>query len=98
METEYEMCVDFDTLCLIEEKLETIQKNLLFAIDEMKGSLQNSQSFLSGRQFEKAKSVTSHSIVIVNKTSDNIRNAIHYIEELKSALEEYNNYKYWGDV
>ena len=90
----YDMDVDYDTLRYIKEKLEKIKYDLDNSSVQMLGSIQNSEGFLSGVQFEKAKKTTINCIQIIKKTSDNIRHSNEYITTIMSLLEEYEQYGY----
>ncbi len=94
MEFRYDVCVDFDALCAIEEKLKSIGVNLAGAIEEMLLALQTSQGFLAGRQFEKAQKTTMGCINITAKTNNNIRNALAYIDQLQELLRTYDTCRY----
>lgn len=90
----YDMDIDYDTLCYIKEKLDKIKYNLDNSSVQMLESIQNSEGFLSGIQFEKAKNTTIKCIKIVKKTSDNLRHSNEYITTIMSLLEEYGQYGY----
>ena len=94
MENEFDMCVDFNSLCDIEEKLKNIGSNLTGATEQMLLAIQESQGFLEGQQFEKAQKTTMSCINVTAKTNNNIRNALRYIEQLKSQIDAYNKCKY----
>jgi hypothetical protein len=64
----------------------------------MKRAIQNSQEFLAGYQFEKAKRTTMDCVNLTGITSSNILNAMEYLEKLKGILEEYGRCAYSGEV
>ena len=94
MDSQYDVCVDYDALCVIEEKLKRIGLNLTDATEKMLFALQTSQGFLAGRQFVKAQKTTMGCIDITAKTNNNIRNTLEYIDQLKELLMQYNGCKY----
>ena len=98
MSTAYDICVDFDTLCELQYKLELITHDLTGSTEQMKRAIQNSQEFLAGYQFEKAKKTTMACVSLTEKTANNICHAIEYLEKLKAVLEEYGRCAYGGDV
>ena len=98
MATSYDMCVDYDILCSIEDKLQKIEYDLNNSMDHMVKAIQSSQDFLVGIQFEKAKRTTASCMEITRKTGNNIRHAMEYIAKLKDALEEYGKYSYNGEA
>ena len=93
----YEVCVDYDTLCALEERLNKIIFDLMESTGQMSRAIQVSQEFLSGNQFEKAKNTTSECLKITETTSENIRNAMKYLETLRSLLDEYGRLAYSGE-
>ncbi len=86
---DYDMCVDYDTLCVIEDKLQKIEYDLTSSTQKMVEAIQKSQDFLAGNQFEKANSITMSCVDISRKTETNIEYAKKYIGGLRTALEEY---------
>ena len=88
MDSQYDVCVDYDALCVIEEKLKRIGLNLTDATEKMLFALQTSQGFLAGRQFEKAQKTTMGCIDITAKTNNNIRNTLEYIDQLKELYSQ----------
>lgn len=90
----YDICVDYDTLCDMEDKLKKIEYDLHNSSDRMVEAIRSSQSFLAGNQFEKAKMVTTNCIAITRQTGNNVRYAIEYIIKLRSVLEEYGRCNY----
>lgn len=94
----YDMCVDYDTLCTIEEKLQKIEFDLANSTQKMVEAIQRSQDFLAGNQFEKAKNTTMKCVEISRKTETNIEYAKKYICELRTALEEYGRCAYSEEV
>lgn len=98
MSNTYDICVDYDTLCELQHKLELIKHDLTNSTDQMKRAIQNSQEFLAGYQFEKAKRTTMACVSLTEKTSNNIRHAMEYLEKLKGVLEEYGRCAYSGEV
>lgn len=94
MESKYDVCVDFDALCAIEDKLKRIGVNLSDATQKMHLSLQTSQGFLAGNQFEKAQKTTIGCIDITDRTIRNISNALTYIDQLKELIAVYDTCRY----
>lgn len=94
MESKYDVCVDFDALCAIEDKLKRIGVNLSDATQKMHLSLQTSQGFLAGNQFEKAQKTTMGCIDITDRTIRNISNALTYIDQLKELIAVYDTCRY----
>jgi regulator of RNase E activity RraB len=85
----YDMWVDSDTLYVIDGKLRKIDINLENAVLEMSETIQRSEDFLSGSQFEKAKGTTMKCIDLTNKSRMNINYARNYLKELQNKLDEY---------
>ena len=98
MRTNYDMCVDYGILCGIEERLEKIENDLNNSTDQMAKSIEASQGFLAGNQFEKAKKATAACMIIAGKTETNIRFAREYIKGLKTAIEEYGRCGYSEEI
>ena len=94
----YDICVDYDTLCELQYKLELISHDLINSTEQMKRAIQNSQEYLAGYQFEKAKRTTMDCVNLTRKTSSNIQHAMDYLEKLKGVLEEYGRCVYSGEV
>lgn len=94
----YDICVDYDILCELHYKLELISHDLTNSTEQMTRAIQNSQEFLAGYQFEKAKRTTMACVNLTGKTSTNIRHAMEYLEKLKSILEEYGRCVYSEEV
>lgn len=93
----YDMCVDYDILCGVEDKLQNIEYDLNNSAIQMVKAIQVSQDFLAGNQFEKAKRTTFLCIESTRRTGSNIRHAMDYITKLKSALDEYGKCGYSGE-
>ncbi len=98
MNAAYDICVDYDTLCELQYKLELITHDLTNSAEQMTRAIQNSQEFLAGYQFEKAKRTTMTCVSLTEKTANNIRHALEYLEKLKAILEEYGRCAYSGEV
>lgn len=94
----YDMCVDYDVLCDIEDKLQKIEYNLNKCADQMAKAIQESQGFLAGNQFEKAQRTTASCVEITRRTGNNIRYAVEYIVKLRTAMDEYGKCGYNGEV
>lgn len=92
----YDMSVNGETLCIIEDKLHKIEYDLNTSAQRMVDAIQRSQDFLSGNQFEKVKGITINCVELTQKTGVNIRYAQDYIRELRFALEEYSKCDYKG--
>lgn len=91
METRYDMCVDYDTLCEIEKKLKNISLNLGSSADSMLYALHNCYGFLAGQQFDKACQTTAQCSEISKLTISNISEVLRYISRLKECLELYSS-------
>lgn len=98
MAADYDMYAEYFVLCEISDKLKKIGYNLNNSVAAMDRALNSNGEFLSGEQFEKARSTTSSCISITQRTEKNIINAINYIEKLKNQLEDYNKCGYSGDA
>lgn len=94
MSAGFDMCIDYETLCEIEQKLNNINKNLSVSADSMLYALRNCDDFLSGHQFEKARETTILCTEVSKKTSDNISEVLIYISKLKECLEFYSGCGY----
>ena len=94
MNHNYDINVRYDVLCAIKDKLFFIDHGLESSVLEMKNGLIQSEVFLAGNQFEKAKKTTNACIDITNKTRSNISHATEYIEELKKIIDEYGKCTY----
>ena len=90
----YDMCVNYDTLCAIEEKLQKIEFDLNNSTKRMTDAIRRSQDFLAGNQFEKAKQTTMGCVEISRKTEINLGYSRKYICDLRSAMEEYGRCGY----
>lgn len=98
MNATYDMCVNYETLCEIEDKLQLIEHNLNNSTEIMFSAIERSQEFLSGNQFEKAKNTTKNCLELTEKTSINIKQAKDYIAELRTVLNEYGMCSYNEEV
>jgi hypothetical protein len=98
MSASYDICLDYDTLCDLQYKLELITHDLSNSTEQMSRAIRDGQQFLAGYQFEKAKSITFACVNLTAKTGNNIRHAIEYLEQLKAILEEYGRCAYSGEV
>lgn len=94
MGTAYDMCIDYETLCEIENKLSNISNNLSVSSDSMLFALRNCDGFLSGNQFEKASQTTILCSDVSKKTVENITETLKYIAKLKECLETYSGCGY----
>ena len=94
MAAEYDMCIDYDTLCEIEQKLKNISNNLGVSADSMLFALRNCDGFLAGKQFEKASKTTITCTEVSKRTIENINNVLAYINKLKECLETYSGCGY----
>jgi hypothetical protein len=94
----YDMDINYDTLCSIEEKLEKIKLNLNDSTQKMSDAIQRSQDFLAGMQYEKARSITARSVELTKRTHVNISNAQKYIGDLRLIMEEYGRCGYPGET
>ena len=94
----YDICVDYDTLCELQYKLELITHDLANSTEQMTSAIQRSQEFLAGYQFEKAKKTTMACVNLTVKTGNNIRHAMEYLDKLKAVLDEYGRCAYSGEV
>ena len=91
-----DMNVDSIAIEEINSKLKTINRNLSNANQQMLTSLLQSQGFLEGHQFEKARKVTLKNIEQTGITSNNIRHSIEYNEKILVLLYKYDKCKYMG--
>ena len=94
MGTSYDMCIDYETLCELENKLTNISNNLGVSADSMLFALRNCEGFLSGNQFEKASQTTIMCSEVSKKTIENISEVLKYIAKLKECLETYSGCRY----
>lgn len=91
-----DMNVDSIAIEEINSKLKTINRNLSNANQQMLTSLLQSQGFLEGHQFEKARKVTLKNIEQTGITSNNIRHSIEYNEKILDLLYRNDKCKYTG--
>ena len=98
MRTVYDMCVDCQTLEVLMDKLIKIDTELSEATRKMADALQESQNFLAGRQFEKARDITIRTVEISSNTSGNINHAISFLKHLKEYTSQYAACQYKGGV
>lgn len=96
MSASYDICVDYDVLCELEYKLELIMHDLNCSTEQMAKAILNSEEYLSGHQFEKAKQTTKDCIKLTEKTGKNIKNAIDYLKTIEELLIEYGKCVYEG--
>ena len=98
MAAAFDMCVDYDTLRTIDDKLQRIEYDLQESTKKMTEAIQRSENFLAGQQFEKAKGTTMASVNQNQRTETNIKFARNYIEKLRVALEDYGKCGYLGEI
>ncbi len=94
MDTKYDMCVDYDSLCNLEQMLNRISQNMGDSADTMLYALKNSSGFLSGAQFDRACQTTVKCSDTARYTMENITEVLKYITRLKRCLEEYSGCGY----
>ncbi len=92
----YDICVDYDTLCNLEYKIDLILHDLGESTDRMTRAIQISESFLAGNQFEKAKQTTTECINMSRKTAGNLIHAKEYLKKLQESVLEYGQCVYKG--
>ena len=90
----YDINVEYETLCVIEDKLNKIQYDLTESTSRMNESIQRSGEFLAGNQFEKAKETTTKCLDVSNKTLLNIKRATDFIVKLRDVLDSYGTCGY----
>ena len=90
----YDICTDYNVLLSAVEKLGNINNALNNSILSMLQTLQISQGFLSGKQFEKAYQTTTKCIELTGLTVNNTQNAMDYLKNLMDILEQYSQCKY----
>lgn len=98
MEAVYDMCVDYDTLMQIEDKLQKIEYDIQESTKKMTEAIQRSGDFLAGKQFEKARNTTMACVELTVRTNNNIRKARSYILDIRNLLEEYGKCGYKGEA
>lgn len=91
-----DMDVDYDTLLIVDNKLDKISYSLMNSAQQMQTAIRNSQDFLSGQQFEKAKNITFECTQYTELTAQNLIYAKTFIEELLVLLDEYGQCEYGG--
>ena len=90
----YDMNVDYDLLCVVEEKMRIINRCIEESADSMSRSLINSEGFLSGKQYEAAKKTTMECLEISRLNEARIRSLLMFISRLKDIVEEYSGCTY----
>ena len=93
----YDIDVEYDVLCSIEDKLRKIEYDIEGSTERMSDAIRRSQDFLAGRQFEKAKETTKACVELTGRTRQNISYAREYIVKLQDLIDEYSKYTYSGD-
>ena len=92
----YDMCVNCQALETMIDKLTKIDTELSEATNRMARALQESQNFLAGNQFEKARSLTVRTVEIASNISGNVNNAISFLKQLDEYTTEYASCQYKG--
>ncbi len=93
----YDMNVDYSVLEEIEGKIKNVSERMNETVNGMITSLNYSQNYLSGLQFERAREVTE---LCINQTKENqlrMCSSAIYLRQLKDLIQEYNRCKYVGD-
>lgn len=93
----YDICIDPVILDTIESKLEKIDHDIEESTAGMERAINQSQNFLSGNQFEKAKNTTLNCLASSKNTQQNLRAAREYIVTLRNLIDEYAKYTYSGE-
>lgn len=88
------MCVDSEELNQIKGKLKKLGVDIHHNIFEMLNVLNESDGYLEGRQYERAKANTLNSIAYTQRAIENINFAVEYLGELELVLQEYYKYSY----
>lgn len=96
MNGSFDMCIDLQTVVQISEKLKQIGSQLSDATKKMVDALQDSQGFLAGKQYEKARSLTLKTVETSTVTATNINNALRYLSDLEEHVNNYSTCKYMG--
>ena len=92
----YDMCVDCQTLETMMDKLTKIDTELSEATKKMATALQESQNFLAGNQFEKARSLTVRTVEIASNISGDINHASSFLKQLNEYTIQYTSCQYKG--
>lgn len=93
----YDICIDRMVLDTIETKIERIERDIDESTMSMDKAINQSQNFLSGNQFEKAKNTTLNCLASSKNTQQNLRAAREYIVTLRNLIDEYAKYCYSGE-
>ena len=96
MDYTYDMCVDNPTLETIMDKLSRINTGLSDATKKMVDALQESQNFLAGQQFEKARELTVRTVDIASNVSVNINHAVSFLRKMEDHTIQYISCQYKG--
>ena len=94
----FDICVDYDTLCNLEYKIDLILHDLGESTERMTRSIQSSQGFLAGHQYEKAMQTTMDCVNMSRKTESNLRHAKEYLKKLEDSVMEYGQCVYKGEA
>ncbi len=98
MEREYDIYVDEETLNQLRTSLSRIIHNLENSVAHMSQSLQYSEAFLAGAQYQKAQEITRDCLDKSKKTISNLNEAKRYLDQLETVLEEYGKCRYNGGM
>ena len=93
----FDICVDYDTLCNLEYKIDLILHDLGESTERMTQAIQSSHGFLADHQYEKAVQTTRDCVNVSRKTESNLRHAQDYLRKLEDSLMEYGQCAYKGE-
>ena len=78
------------------DKINRISDNMEISIRQMRAAINESQNFLSGQQFEKAKDITTKTVENSRRCCSDLTHTTEYLERLRTALMEYRSCIYSG--
>ena len=88
MRTGNDMYVDYDELCIMETKLAVIRQALYESNSLMSQELIESQNYLEGQQFEKAKAATFRCIQLSGRICGEISPSVYLRSRRLRSLPE----------
>ena len=90
----YDMNVEYDTVCMIEKKIKQIRQNVSESTDCMVYALRNAADYLAGEQYGKACENTLLCAESAKKTVDNLGFLLTFLDSVKDSIELYDGCKY----
>lgn len=86
----YDIDVEYDELCRVDEKLSSIEKRIHNSLTDMINTVNSNNEYLSGQQYNKMRNTTDSYRKQAMSSINEIECTRDYIQELKAVIQEYS--------